>query len=131
MSAETLPQIPSDETNTGKRRQRKVLSDDSMPWESADNQLEINRIKFLEEIKMHKIKSDKYAKDMCKRMGGHDVSVAHFQKEGFTNPIFVPDKDGLGKKISRTINTYLVIVSSRQFSISPSTYILFHRAAVP
>ena len=66
-------------------------------WDdNADDKIEGNRIKFLEDLKQNKIKSEKYSKDMVKRLPGHEVTVSHMQKEGFNNPIFVPEKDGLG-----------------------------------
>ena len=88
-----------EQTPTGKRKSKKVMSDGSISWENAEDRFEGNRIKFLEDLKLHKIKSDKYSKDMCKQLAGHELTVAHFQREGFTNPIFVPEKDGLGNGI--------------------------------
>ena len=37
---------------------------------------------------------------MVKRLAGHEVTVSHMQREGFNNPIFVPEKDGLGNMIN-------------------------------
>ena len=82
-------------SDLGKRKSKKVLSDD-ITCENDDDRLEGSRIRFLEDLKL-KLKSDKYSKEMCKQLASHDVTVAYFQREGFINPIFVPDKDGLGK----------------------------------
>ena len=40
-----------------------------------------------------------YPPFFVKEMQGEDVSVEHFQRTGFRNPIFVPQKDGLNMKI--------------------------------
>ena len=84
-------------TPTGKRKSKKVIPEGNISWDDhADDKVDGNRIKFLEDLKLNKLKSDKYSKDMVKRLPGHEVTVAHIQREGFNNPIFVPDKDGLG-----------------------------------
>ena len=88
-----------EQTPTGKRKSKKVMSDGSISWDNQDDKAEGNRIKFLEDLKNNKIKSDKYSNDMVKRLSGHEVTVAHMQREGFNNPIFVPEKDGLGNMI--------------------------------
>ena len=85
-----------EQTPTGKRKSKKVTSDGSISWDSAEERFEGNRIKFLEDLKRHKMKSGTYSNDMCKQLSGHELTVAHFQTEGFTNPIFVKEKDGLG-----------------------------------
>ena len=86
-----------DSTPTGKRKSKKVISEGNLSWDdNADDKMEGNRIKFLDDLRSNTLKSDKYSKDMVKRLPGHEVTVAHMQKEGFNNPIFVPDKDGLG-----------------------------------
>ena len=79
------------------------MSDGSISWDNQDDKAEGNRIKFLEDLKNNKIKSDKYSNDMVKRLSGHEVTVAHMQREGFNNPIFVPEKEGLGNMINHDI----------------------------
>ena len=71
------------------------MDDGSVSWELADDHLE-GRVNLDLESK---IKSDKYTKDFIKELSGNALSVAHFQREGFNNPIFVSDKEGLGIKI--------------------------------
>ena len=88
-----------DPTSAGKRKSKKVFSDGSISWDNAEDKFEGSRIKFLEDIKLHKIKSEKYSKDLVKKLPGHEVTVAHMQREGFNNPIFVQEKDGLGRII--------------------------------
>ena len=84
-------------TPTGRRKSKKVISEGNISWDdNADDKMEGNRIKFLEDLKQNKLKSEKYSKDMVKRLPGHELTVSHLQKEGFNNPIFVPEKDGLG-----------------------------------
>ena len=92
MSENTAPN-----SDLGKRKSKKVLSDD-ITCENADDRLEGSRIKFLEDLKLNKLKSDKYSTEMCKQLASHDLNVAYFQREGFINPIFVSEKDGLGKR---------------------------------
>ena len=91
-----------EQTPTGKRKSKKVMSDGSISWDNQDDKAEGNRIKFLEDLKNNKIKSEKYSNDMVKRLSGHEVTVAHMQREGFNNPIFVPEKEGLGNMITMT-----------------------------
>ena len=96
MGTDTTDLNNGDQASTGKRKSKKVLTDGSISWDNADDKFEGNRIKFLEELRSQKLKSDRYSKDMVKRLSGHEVTVAHMQREGFNNPIFVPEKDGLG-----------------------------------
>ena len=46
-----------------------------------------------------KLKSDKFAKYFVQEMKGEDVNLEHFQKQGFTTPIYIPDKSGLQIKV--------------------------------
>ena len=48
-----------------------------------------------------KLSSEKFniSENFVKEMVGADLTVAHFQREGFSNPIMVKEKDGLGLKI--------------------------------
>ena len=97
MGTDTTDLNNGEQASPGKRKSKKVLTDDSVSWDNADDdKFEGNRIKFLEDLKLQKVKSDKYSKDMVKRLSGHEVTVSHMQREGFNNPIFVLEKDGLG-----------------------------------
>ena len=46
-----------------------------------------------------KLKSDKFQKFFLQEMKGEDVTLEHFQRQGFTTPIFVQEKSGLHIKV--------------------------------
>jgi hypothetical protein len=60
----------------------------------------LDRHEFLNNFKIQRINSSKYNYDTCKYLSGHDLTIAYFQRYGFKQPIFTPEKDGLGIKIA-------------------------------
>merc|ERR1719322_1600993 len=56
------------------------------------------RIEFLRKLKYERNQS-KNSKDTCLYLAGNDLTIAYLQRHGFTHPIYVPEKEGLGMKI--------------------------------
>ena len=75
---------------------KKKLQDGTVAWAAAEMQIEGVRSFDLEEKLASK---SRYPAGFVKTMLGKEVSVAHFQKEGFNNPIHVPDKTDLDLKM--------------------------------
>ena len=42
-----------------------------------------------------KLCADKFAKYFVQEMKGEDVNLEHFQRNGFTTPLYIPEKSGL------------------------------------
>ena len=42
-----------------------------------------------------KLSDDKFAKFFVQEMKGEDVNLEHFQRHGFTTPLYIPEKSGL------------------------------------
>lgn len=91
-------QSPLQPAVDSKRKSKKVMADGSVSWEHVEEHLEGRRNFDLES----RIKSDSYSKAtesfVLRIESGEDLTVTHFQKNGFIRPIYVLDKEGLGKK---------------------------------
>ena len=46
-----------------------------------------------------KLCADKFAKFFVQEMKGEDVNLEHFQRHGFTTPLYIPEKSGLHIKV--------------------------------
>ena len=46
-----------------------------------------------------KLTSSKFSKFFIQEMRGEDVNLEHFQRQGFSSPIYVPEKSGLHIKV--------------------------------
>lgn len=86
-----------DSVRTRDRKPKKVLSEGTLSWEAAEGALEgAHRIGFdINEI----LASEKYAADFVKTINGRELNISFLQREGYNNPLFVPETDGLGIKV--------------------------------
>lgn len=110
-------------TSSSSRMQiiRKEVNDD-IPWDDAQDNIfdrsgntEIAKSKFglyFDE----KLLSKTYSKDFTREMSGSEMTIAHFQKEGFNNPVLVKDKEGLGLRVPNVgVHDIRAQVGSRRY----------------
>jgi hypothetical protein len=84
--------------NSGRFRSiRRILPDGSHEYEDEEFDVPAQPGFSIQE----KLVSDKFniRDNFVKELQGSDVTVAHFQREGFNNPILIRDKEGLGLKV--------------------------------
>ena len=95
------------------RSVRRVLADGTQELEDDDFEAPAKPAFVLEE----KLTAEKFTKEnVVKELLGHELTISHFQKEGFTNPILVRDKDSLGLKVpTLDVQEIRALVGSRRY----------------
>ena len=78
------------------RTVRRVLADGTQELEDDDFEAPEKPAFVLQE----KLTDEKFTKEnVVKELLGHELTIAHLQKEGFSNPILVREKESLGIKV--------------------------------